>query len=410
MKTVFNLFLAFAVAGLALSVSAQDEVPPPMPDDQSTPTFSTAQLDQLTGPVALYPDPLIAVLLPAATQPSQIVLADRYIQNGGDPNAVDQQPWDPNVQALAHYPDVLAWMDNNLNWTTQLGEAFAGQQQDVMDSVQRLRLQAYNLGNLVSTPQQQVVNDGGNIEIIPTSPNNIYVPDYQPSQVYYQQPYGAPFITFSVGFVIGPWLCGDFDWHNHHLVVWNHSNPRPRNWWHDSPQQRTRVLSNQRLTWQPQNHAAFQPQGDRGWNNQSSAGWVAPGANNRNRVPPANNHTDHTVTPPRNNNTPNAPHWTAPPVTRPTPAPAPAPTQHFNQNTQRQQNDTLIGIQNANDARNYSNRGQQSMQTTTHNEAPAHSNTGGGTGGSSTVHSSGGASSGSAHSTGGGGGGSNQRH
>jgi hypothetical protein len=358
----------------------------------------------LLGPVALYPDPLIAVLLPAATNPSEIVEADRYIQNGGDPNQMDSQSFDANIIALAHYPDVLKWMDDNINWTTQLGEAFANQQQDVMNSVQRLRTDAYNLGNLVSTPQQQVVDDGGYIEIIPASPSNIYVPDYQPSQVYYQQPYGSPYITFSAGFVIGPWLCGDFDWHNHHLIVWDHDHPRPRNWWHVGAPQRQVYLSKQTATWQPQNHAYFQPQGDRGYNTQGNPRWVPPGANNHNLVVPgASNHNlaspganNRNLTPPGANN---APHWTPPAVSHPTPAPA--PTQHYDQNTQRPQNDTFIGIQNANDARNFSSRGQQSMDTATHNEPSYHANTGGGAsqpvrstgGGSAPVRSSGGGSS-----------------
>ena len=69
--------------------------------------LSYQQLDQLLGPIALYPDPLIAQILPAATLPTQIVLADRYVSGGGDPNQIDQQPWDASVQALAHYPEVL---------------------------------------------------------------------------------------------------------------------------------------------------------------------------------------------------------------------------------------------------------------------------------------------------------------
>jgi hypothetical protein len=349
MKTIFNLMLIF---GLALAVRAQDEVPPPMPDTQA-PTFSDAQLDQLVGPIALYPDPLIAVLLPAATQPTQIVITDRYIQNGGDPNATDQFGWDPNVQALAHYPDVLKWMDDNLNWTTQLGEAFADQQPDVMNSIQRLRTEAYNLGNLVSTPQQQVVDDNGYIEILPANPNDVYVPDYQPSQVYYQQPYGAPYITFSVGFVIGPWLCGDFDWRNHHLIAWDRDHPRPAGWWQKQPEQRAVFLSKQTTEWHPQNHAAFQPQADRGWNTPN----------------------------------PNTRAWTAPAVNRP----APAPVQRDQPTYQHSQNDTFIGIQNAQDARTFSDRGQQSMQAT-HTEPPPHVSTGGGVGGGG-FHTSGGGGS-----------------
>ena len=107
--------------------------------------LSGAQLDQLLGPIALYPDPLIAQILPASTFPTEIVMADRYISDGGDPNQIDQQPWDPSVQALARYPNVLQWMDQNLDWTTELGQAFLYQQQDVMDFIQELRQSAYNL-------------------------------------------------------------------------------------------------------------------------------------------------------------------------------------------------------------------------------------------------------------------------
>jgi hypothetical protein len=373
MKTILNFLLIF---GLALAVRAQDEVPPPMPD-QSAPTFSEAQLDQLLGPVALYPDPLIAVLLPAASLPTQIVIADRYIQNGGDPNAIDQQGLDPNVQALAHYPAVLNWMDNNLTWTTQLGEAFANQQDMVMASVQRLRTEAYNLGNLVSTPQQQVIDDNGYIEIVPSNPDDLYVPDYEPNQVYYQQPYGPPYITFSAGFIIGPWLCNDFDWHNRHLIVWDHDHPRPTGWWHEQPQQRALYISKHTESmpqWHPQNRPAVQPQDDRGWNNgnertvnsRPSVGWNTP-----------NNHT-----------------VTAPILNRPMPAPTPPPRPAENDNYQRPENDTFIGSQSAQDARDFSNRGQQSMPTETHAAPAPHVSTGGGGG----FHSSGGS------------GGNNQRH
>jgi hypothetical protein len=89
--------------------------------------LSAAQLDQLLGPIALYPDPLIAEILPASTLPTQIVLADRYITGGGDPNQIGQQPWDASVQAVARYPSVLKWMDDNLNWTTQAGQVFLNQ-------------------------------------------------------------------------------------------------------------------------------------------------------------------------------------------------------------------------------------------------------------------------------------------
>src|ERR1019366_6145048 len=139
-----KLFLKIAIllcvfTGTGMSLRAQMAVPPPMATYQ---LISEAQLDQLLGPIALYPDPLIAQILPASTFPTEIVMAGRYVSGGGDPNQIDQQPWDPSVQGLARYPNVLQWMDQNLDWTTELGQAFLNQQQDVMDSIQRLRQSA----------------------------------------------------------------------------------------------------------------------------------------------------------------------------------------------------------------------------------------------------------------------------
>ena len=262
MKSWFKIaVLLWMFAGAAQLVRAQMAVPPPMPAYQP---LSYQQLDQLLGPIALYPDPLMALILPASTVPAQIVLADRYVSGGGDPNQIDQQPWDPSVQALARYPDVLKWMDDNLNWTTELGQAFLNQQEDVMDSIQRLRRSAYNVGNLQSTPQQQVIDDGGYIEILPVDPQVIYVPVYQPDQVYYQTCYGPPFITFGIGFPIGVWLNCDFDWGHHHIIVWGRDHPRPPNWWHEPPPQRN---MGQVTVWQPHNGpgAVVVHGGDRGY-------------------------------------------------------------------------------------------------------------------------------------------------
>jgi hypothetical protein len=329
MKTIFNLILIFGLA--AFGAHAQDAVSPPMSTYQP---LSGAQLNQLLGPVALYPDPLMAVLLPASTFPTEIVLADRYVSNGGDPNQIDQQPWDQSVQALAHYPDVLKWMDDNLNWTTQLGQAFINQQQDVMNAVQQLRSDAYNLGNLQSTPQQQVVDDNGYIEILPANPDNLYVPDYQPSQVYYQAPSGPPFIVFTTGYLIGPWLCCDFDWNNHNVVYWTAGYPRPANWWRYRPAQRTAYLANHTTIWNAANRPGYQGyQGDRGWNNQGDRGWNPPAVN------------------------------------RPAPILSGHPTPTFGEhdmNDQRPSDNAFIGIQSAHDTRDFSNRGQESTGADNH--------------------------------------------
>jgi hypothetical protein len=124
----FVLWLLCGTAGVRVDaqVPAQDFIP------QAIVSFSDAELDQLLGPIALYPDPLIAQLLPAATQPAEITLADRYLQGGGDPNQVDLQPWTAAVKAMAHYPEIIKWLDDNLAWTTQVGQAFQSQPDQVM--------------------------------------------------------------------------------------------------------------------------------------------------------------------------------------------------------------------------------------------------------------------------------------
>jgi hypothetical protein len=215
--------------------------------------LSSDQLTQLVGPIALYPDPLIAEILPAATYPSEVVLADRYASQGGDPNQVANQGWDPSIQAMAHYPNVLKWMDDNLTWTTQLGQAFEVQQADVMNAIQQLRAKAQSLGNLPSTPQETVVADSGDIEIEPTDPDQMYVPDYQPDQIYFQP---GIFCAFPYWLPLGGWLVYDWNWHNHGLWAWGLGHPRPIGWWHQSPGQRRSYYNGHQIpTW----HAGAHP-------------------------------------------------------------------------------------------------------------------------------------------------------
>lgn len=195
------------------------------PSDQQTPpqnviqTLSPESLQQLLAPIALYPDALIALILPASTVPSDIVLASRYLAANGDPQNIPNQPWDNSVKSLASYPQVVTWMDQNLQWTTTLGEAFIAQQADVMSAIQQLRAQAQLAGNLVDTPQQRIVKENTVIRIVPAEPDYLYVPQYDPELVYVQ-PYSqdiGPLITFGVGFAVGAWLNYDCDW-NHHQI------------------------------------------------------------------------------------------------------------------------------------------------------------------------------------------------
>jgi len=178
--------------------------------------FTADELDDMLAPIALYPDPLLAQMLPAATFIDQIDEAARYIGQYGNSAPVDDMPWDVSVRAVAHYPSVLLMMDQKYDWTASLGQAFVNQEDDVMDSIQRLRAQALAEGNLVSTPEQQVIDEGGIISIVPVEPEVIYVPQYDPMVVYYEPPpFG--FITFGIGFPIGVWLNRDCDWQRHRI-------------------------------------------------------------------------------------------------------------------------------------------------------------------------------------------------
>jgi hypothetical protein len=215
----------FAVALLALLFPGIGTVSLRAQPTDSAPILSPDDLDQLVAPIALYPDPLIALILPASTVPTDIVLANRYVQNGGDTNAIDSQNWDDSVKGLAHYPDVLQMMDENLDWTNQLGAAVLAQQADVMTAIQRQRAKAQALGNLQSTPQQEVLTDQQIIQIVPTDPQVIYVPVYDPQVVYVDRAPAVPFITFGLGLAIGAWIGGDCDWHNHGIYRGGYYRP-----------------------------------------------------------------------------------------------------------------------------------------------------------------------------------------
>ena len=221
---------ALAVMLLGSLAAAQDQpTPPPPPPGQAAPADQAAaqltpeQLDQLTAPIALYPDPLVGQILIAATYPLEVVEADRWLQQPANAAlkgdqlaaALAQQPWDPSVKSLVAFPQILKMMDGNLTWTEQLGDAFLAAQPAVMDSVQRLRQKAEAAGKLKSTPQQVVSNDGGVILIEPPDPNSCYVPVYDPSVVYGTWPYPdyPPyyFPSFFPGVTIGPLGVGWLD-------------------------------------------------------------------------------------------------------------------------------------------------------------------------------------------------------
>jgi hypothetical protein len=201
----------------AMLIPLRAQTPPEEDADYVAPaTLSAAELDDLLGPIALYPDALVSLILPASTVPADITLAARYLERNGDSASVDGQPWDESVRSLARNPDVLKWLDTNLEWTSAVGDAFVAQPADVMNSIQRLRRVAMDNGNLVNTSQQTVVLEQEEdaaadvIRIAPANPDVIYVPQYDPQIVYVQS--CAPVVSFGSGCVAGAWLSYDCDW------------------------------------------------------------------------------------------------------------------------------------------------------------------------------------------------------
>jgi hypothetical protein len=256
-------FLKSVVAGLlavlltASAASAQDR-----------PAFSPEELDQMLAPIALYPDPLLSQILMAATYPLEVVQAARWSRanphlKGQDAaRAVEQMDWDPSVKSLVAFPQILHRMDEQLDWTQRLGEAFLEQEPHVMDAIQGLRQRAERAGGLRSNEQMQVRRQDEHILIEPAQPQVVYVPYYDPAVVYgpwrwpayppvywgpppgyYAWPAYAPGFFWGTGIAISwGFFFGHADWHHRHVNV-VHVNPRhsahgvpaakPVRWQHD---------------------------------------------------------------------------------------------------------------------------------------------------------------------------------
>jgi hypothetical protein len=221
--------------------------------------FKAEELDQLAAPIALYPDPLIAQILMASTYPLEVVQASRFAKEhaklAGDQlnEALKSQSWDDSVKALVPFPEVLTMMDAKVDWTQKLGDAFLAQQKELMDSVQRLRARAQAEGHLTSSPQQTVTVEPAAgaaapvaappappsqavvvqqapptiITIMPTNPQVVYVPTYNPMVIYGAWPYPAyppyayyppgyvattAFFSFAAGVAVGSALWGNCNW------------------------------------------------------------------------------------------------------------------------------------------------------------------------------------------------------
>jgi len=237
------LFL-FAWIALQSPVPAQGQAAPEpaaqaaptAPAAQAAPagsTFTPEQLEQIVAPIALHPDTIIAQILMASTYPLEIVEAARWVQKNSSlkgkalEDALKNQDWDPTVKVICGLPTVLKQMNDNLDWTQDLGDAFLGQKKELMDTVQKMRQKALEAGTLKSTEEQKVTEEGDIIIIQSANPEVIYVPTYSPTVVYGSSwyyptyyyppmyapyPPGAPLFSFGLGLAWGAAIWGDCNW------------------------------------------------------------------------------------------------------------------------------------------------------------------------------------------------------
>ncbi len=225
-----------AYSGAATTQGAPPTTATSKPADK---TFSQPQLDQILAPIALYPDSLLTQTLMASTYPLEIVQAQRWMDANktlkGDALAteLEKQTWDPSVKSLVNFPQVVQMLNEKLDWTVQLGDAFLAQQKDVLDTVQKLRAKAEAQGNLKSTAEQKVVTTDSSagtqtIVIESASPEVIYVPTYNPTVIYGSWPYPTyppyyyypPAYTPSPGIAFGAGLAVGVAWG----YAWGHCN------------------------------------------------------------------------------------------------------------------------------------------------------------------------------------------
>lgn len=232
-----------SVCAFGTWAKAQSSAPSAAASSADKPDFKQEELDQMLAPLALYPDSLLTQILMASTYPLEIVEADRWVKANpslkGDAaaKALEEQDWDPSVKSLVNFPDVLTMLSEKLDWTQKLGDAFIGQQAQVMSTVQALRAKAKDAGKLESTSQQTVkVEQQGSTQIIqiePADPQVIYVPSYNPTVVYGAWPSASypPYPYYPPGYVASNVLsfgvgvaCGvawGYAWGH---CDWNHNN------------------------------------------------------------------------------------------------------------------------------------------------------------------------------------------
>jgi hypothetical protein len=235
----------WVIAALSLTIGfnahAQQNQPAQSAPSPSEPAkFSPAELEKLAAPIALHPDPLISIILPASVYPLEVVQAARFVRDTNNIPKVDEQPWDENVKAVAKFPSMIQKMNDDITWTMDLGQAFVEQQKELMDTIQSLRGKAQAAGVLKTTPQQVIVVTNTVVEktieqkvvivtntivqIQPASPQIVYVPTYPPT-IYYPPPVYVgppPILTFAAGIAVGAIIANNCDWHGGGIYVGGH--------------------------------------------------------------------------------------------------------------------------------------------------------------------------------------------
>lgn len=271
MKTIRSLLLWWLAASVLLVSAAHAQG---TASSTSPPPFKAEELDALLAPIALYPDSLLAQILMASTYPLEVVQAARWSKANpkldGDAavKKVEGESWDVSVKSLVAFPNVLEMMNEKLDWTQKLGDAFLAQQKDVAAAIQRLRRQAQNAGNLQSNQQQVVRSEAQTIIIEPAQPQVVYVPAYNPTVVYGTWPYpayppyyypgvtawypGSAFVSglaWGVGFAAAGAMFGGWNWGHGDVNVnvnratnidrnYTRNNVNAGNNWQHNPQHR----------------------------------------------------------------------------------------------------------------------------------------------------------------------------
>jgi len=369
---------------------------------QGGPAFSQQELDQMLAPIALYPDSLLSQILMAATYPLEVVEADRWSRSNsglkGDDavRAADQYHWDPSVQSLVAFPNVLDMMDDKLDWTQRLGDAFLDQQTQVMETVQALRRRADAAGNLRSNDEVRIDQEGQYYGIDYANPQDVYVPYYDPNYIYgswwwptYPPVYWGPWPGYSVragfGFAWGigirvssGFFFGAFDWGRRRVNVVNVNNyyyqhsagardRGPGAWQHD-PDHRRGVPYRAASVRQQFGRASSSPETQRDYRGHASTAperrdgsdirpqerisQPAPGASPDTRSAPGRMNAPGESRAPAAPNRPNAPAVASRPQAEPRPH-------------------AFEGVSQGAQVRNYSERGRASAQSPTPSAAPA---------------------------------------